>query len=122
VNVKFSTKVRFAYNGKVYDSPDELPPDVKAKYDKAMEQIDRNHKGMPDMLENNAAQLTPQSPAPPVDSFATTDGSSLQQLAPSQPVIAPEGPNTRILLIGAAVIGLALLIAIVALGLVVIQH
>src|SRR5512140_2485160 len=87
VNVKFSTKVRFAYNGKTYDSPDQMPRDVREKYDKAMEQIDKDRNGLPDILESGAVPAAASTPAPPVDDFAGTDRSAIQQLAPMQSVI-----------------------------------
>ncbi len=122
VNVKFSTKVRFSYNGKVYESPEEMPPDVRERYDKAMEQVDKNHNGVPDVLESNTAmpgsRLAPTAPDP----FASTYQSTLQPLAPTQPVITPERSINRVFLALAGILILALLAGTIALLMIVIQH
>ena len=52
-----STKI--IANGTEYSSLDELPPDIRAKYDQAMGSLDANRNGLPDFFEgmmNNANQ------------------------------------------------------------------
>ncbi len=39
-------------DGKTYKSVDEMPPDVRQKYEAAMGNLDKNQDGVPDMLEN----------------------------------------------------------------------
>ena len=56
-NIVSTTKI--IADGKEYDSLDELPPDVRAKYDQAMGSLDANRNGLPDFFEgmmNNANQ------------------------------------------------------------------
>lgn len=39
-------------NGKTYKSVEEMPEDVRRKYETAMQALDKNQNGVPDMLEN----------------------------------------------------------------------
>ena len=39
-------------DGKTYKSVDEMPPEIRAKYEEAMRSLDRDRNGMPDMLDN----------------------------------------------------------------------
>jgi hypothetical protein len=48
-----STKI--TVNGQTYSSIEEMPPDVRAKYDRAMAAMaDRDNNGIPDVLEHPA--------------------------------------------------------------------
>jgi len=38
-------------DGKTYKSVDEMPPDIRAKYEEAMRNLDKDRNGMPDLLE-----------------------------------------------------------------------
>jgi hypothetical protein len=38
-------------DGKTYKSVDEMPPDIRAKYEDAMRGLDRDRNGMPDLLD-----------------------------------------------------------------------
>lgn len=38
-------------DGKTYKSVDEMPPDIRAKYEEAMRALDRDRNGMPDMFD-----------------------------------------------------------------------
>jgi hypothetical protein len=40
-----------AIDGKTYKSIDEMPPDIRAKYEEAMRAVDRDRNGMPDRLD-----------------------------------------------------------------------
>ena len=43
-------------NGRTYNSPDEMPPEVREQFEKAMSMLaDRNNNGIPDVLEGAAA-------------------------------------------------------------------
>ncbi len=48
-NVMSSTKI--IVNGQAYDSVDQLPPDVRAKYEQALGSMDKNRNGIPDFIE-----------------------------------------------------------------------
>ena len=55
-----STSTKIIADGKEYSSVDELPPDIRAKYEQAMGTLDSNRNGVPDFLEGmmNAPQQT----------------------------------------------------------------
>jgi len=57
-NVISSTKI--IADGREYSSVDELPPDIRAKYEQAMGTLDSNRNGVPDFLEGmmNVPQQT----------------------------------------------------------------
>jgi len=38
-------------DGKTYKSVDEMPPDIRAKYEEAMRNLDKDQNGIPDLLE-----------------------------------------------------------------------
>jgi hypothetical protein len=43
---------KIVIDGKVYNSVDEMPPDVRSQYEAAMRNFDKNQNGTPDLLEN----------------------------------------------------------------------
>src|SRR5215470_10817720 len=47
--VKAALKIMM--NGREFHSIDDLPPEVRAKYEQAMSKLDTNHNGIPDILE-----------------------------------------------------------------------
>jgi hypothetical protein len=53
MNKKTATKIVF--NGREYASADELPPELRAQYDRLMNTVDADHNGVPDALEGDAA-------------------------------------------------------------------
>ncbi len=47
---------RITINNRTYGSVEEMPPDVRAQYERAMAALpDENHNGVPDILEQNGA-------------------------------------------------------------------
>ena len=71
-------------DGKTYQSVNEMPADIRAKYEEAMRSLDQNHNGMMDVFENSSSS---QASLPNVMSAAsilingqTYDG--LDQLPP----------------------------------------
>jgi hypothetical protein len=57
---------RILYNGHQYDNIDQMPPDVREAYEKAIKAVgnifaDNDHNGMPDILENAASTPNIQS-------------------------------------------------------------
>ena len=78
-NIISSTKI--IANGNEYNSLDELPPDVRAKYEQAMGTLDTNRNGVPDFFEgmintpgqtsnkqHGQAMSTPRAPIPTSES------------------------------------------------------
>jgi len=95
----FSSSTRIIVDGKVYDSLDDLPPDIRSRYDRAMEKMDADRNGLPDFLEEmvNAPNQT--------NSVATRFGNQTPRPSapiPASPTMEPESTS-----------GLALVLAVV---------
>ncbi len=117
--VRFSTKVRFAQDGKTYDSVDQMPAEVRAKFEDAMRKVDKDHDGIPDMLESASAAPVSLEPIAQESPLAPSDA-----LAPSSPppsVITPDQPGNRPLVVAAVTIAFLLLLVLV-LVLYIMQH
>src|ERR1051326_1229388 len=46
-NPKILNAAKIMMNGQAYDNLDQLPPEVRAKYEQAMSRLDANHNGIP---------------------------------------------------------------------------
>ena len=101
-----STKI--IANGTEYNSLDELPPDIRAKYEQAMGTLDANRNGVPDFFEgmmnapgqtsnmqHSQAMSTPRAPT------AIPASPNIEPEATSRWVLALFG----ILLLGVCVVG-----------------
>jgi len=108
-NITTSTKI--IADGKTYDSLDELPPEIRAKYDQAMNTMDANHNGMPDFVEalgNLPVQKTNQAAV----SFGMATPPHPSQPVPVSSTIEPESSGSwRLLLTGILLIGLCVVAA-----------
>lgn len=124
-NPKILNAAKILVNGQAYDNLDQLPPEVRAKYELAMSKLDANHNGVPDFMEGRM-NLQPNSqtssssmmddaigrqadqnifatPTPPPASFNPTPASS---------TIEPESTGNWIAAIaGIVFIGFCLLLA-----------
>jgi hypothetical protein len=108
LSTKVTTRTKFTINGQTYDNLDQLPPELRAKYEQAMSAMDANHNGVPDFLEgmlNVPDQRTNQaatnfgtaSPTPfPVSRNPTPVGSTIEPESSGGWMVALSG----ILLIG----------------------
>lgn len=111
VNIKISTNMRFKYNGQVYNSLDELPPDVRPKYEKIMNQMDKDHDGVPDFIEGKAPQ--PENTSININTDGTFGPSApIVPLTPTQPSVAPSQSARQMLVIAGVVIVLLVLVLI----------
>ena len=95
--VHTSTKVIF--NGQEYASVDAMPADIRSQYEQAMALYDKDHDGIPDVLETG-------HPAPAAPAW---DGGTLTEAAPlaSQPIPSPKNRGRAVVLILIAVLVLA---------------
>jgi len=65
-----SKAMNFIVNGQIYNNLEDLPPEARAKYEKAMGDLDKNQNGVPDVLEgmmnmpNMATPNIQKAPAP----------------------------------------------------------
>ena len=108
VNIKITTNMRFKYNGQVYNSLDELPADVRPRYEKIMDQMDKDHDGIPDFMEGKAVK--PENTSLNINS-GETFGPSAPIVPPiqTQPAVTPDRSATRMLILAVVVIVLLLL-------------
>ena len=108
INVTNATKV--IVNGQVYDSLEQLPPEVRAKYQQAMSAMDANGNGVPDFMEgmlNIPSQKTNQTAV----NFGTSTPPRSQPIATGS-TIEPESSGGWLLaLTGILFIGLCLVVA-----------
>lgn len=100
-NVMFSS-TKIIANGTEYNSLDELPPDIRAKYEQAMGTLDANQNGMPDFLEG---MINAPGQASHIEHSHPISASRTSASVPSSPTIEPEGTNGWML----ALLGIALL-------------
>ena len=109
-NVMSSTKI--IADGKTYNSLDELPPEIRAKYEQAMSSMDANRNGVPDFMEgmlNMSNQTTGNAPVrfgPPSPRPAS------RQPIPVSSTIEPESSGGWVMgLLGILLVGLCLVAA-----------
>lgn len=100
MNVISGTKI--IADGKEYDSLEELPTEVRAKYDQAMGTLDKNQNGVPDLLEG-AFDAPKQSIN--VTSFGVETPRRASTIS-SSPTIEPESTSGWMI----ALLGIALLL------------
>src|SRR5215216_7409097 len=48
----FANTMKILVDGKEFNSLDDLPPEARAKYEKAMSALDANRNGIPDFMED----------------------------------------------------------------------
>ncbi|MBK9927174.1 MAG: hypothetical protein IPP66_18045 [Anaerolineales bacterium] len=107
--------MKFIVDGSEYKSLDDLPPEARAKYQQAMEQLDKNQNGIPDMLEGMTTNAAPNvQSTPAMTSFPSFPVASSKPIAPiSSAMDEPEGSSgwmlvlVGVLLIGVCVVGAA---------------
>ena len=109
VNVQVTGSINVMHEGKVYTRVEDMPPDLRQKYEKAMSLLgDADQNGVPDILES-AGLFPPQPSQPP----ALTSTPPLITSGP--PVISDATPSyTKWLAIGAVVVILLGLLAVAA--------
>lgn len=107
-HVMGSTKIMV--NGQAYDVLDQLPPEIRAKYEQAMSAMDANRNGMPDFMEGMINVPAPATNNAPV-SFGTPNP-PLSKPIPASSTIEPESSGGWMLaLAGIALVALCLIAA-----------
>lgn len=106
-----SSSTKIIANGTEYNSLDELPPDIRAKYEQAMGALDANRNGVPDFFEGmlntpvqtNNVQNTPaiSTPSTPRYSTAIPVSSNIEPEATNKWMLALFG----IVLLGVCIVG-----------------
>jgi hypothetical protein len=104
---------KITINGQVYDSLDQLPPDIRAKYEQALGAMDANKNGIPDFVEGML------SSAIQTNNIATDFGTASPRPAspnsiPVSSTIEPDSSRSWLLVLtGILLIGLCLVVAAV---------
>jgi len=100
--------IKILLDGREYNRIEDLPPEARAKYEKAMSALDANRNGIPDFMEgmmNMGQNATPVS-----TSIGTEVSRPAQTLMPVNPTITPDTSNGWML----ALLGLFLLLVCAA--------
>lgn len=97
---------KIIFEGKEYSSPDELPPDARAKYERALGKFgDADRNGIPDMLEDGKHNVTQVSKQFSLGNAAPPQGNPSSSSSPAT-------NDTRLFLVGIAIVGLLVVVAI----------
>ena len=102
---------KITINGQVYNSLDQLPPDIRAKYEQALGAMDANKNGFPDFVEGILGSSNQ------TNRIATDFGTASPRLASSNSIpvgstIEPDSSRSWVLVItGVVLIGLCLVVA-----------
>jgi hypothetical protein len=105
----FAKAMKILLDGKEFNSIDELPPEPRLKYEKAMGMLDANRNGVPDFMEG---MLGTQQPAAPISTNLGSDipRSVSPMSVPVTPTITPDTSNGGML----ALLGFVLLMVCLA--------
>ena len=91
------SSMKIIVDGKEFDGLENLPPDVRAKYEEAMGTLDSNRNGIPDFAEGmiNAMNQNAMSVA-----TTTTEPPRRSTSLPVSPTITPDTSNGWMLVLG----------------------
>ncbi|NJC96796.1 MAG: hypothetical protein C3F07_01005 [Anaerolineales bacterium] len=100
-----TSSMKFVVDGREYNRIEDLPPDARAKYEKAMGALDKNRNGMPDFLEG-MLDMPGQIPHARSAAEATSPRPASPKPVTASPTITPDTSNGWML----ALTGLFLLV------------
>jgi hypothetical protein len=92
--------MKIVWDGKEFNSLDELPPDARARYEQAMGKLDANRNGIPDFVEGMiGGMVQPQQNASVVTTSFENDTTrhASRTPMPVSPTIEPDRPNGLLL-------------------------
>jgi hypothetical protein len=107
-----ASQANIVYNGQVYHSLDELPPEARLRYQQAMGKLDADRDGIPDFVEGLLGMQPASTPGPVAAGREPSFSSPATLPLNNTPTIEPEGVNWRTLLLSALLIGLLCLGAV----------
>jgi hypothetical protein len=109
-NVVNATKI--IVNGQVFDGLDQLPPEVRAKYEQAVGALDANKNGIPDFVEGMLGTSNQTNPVAINMGTATPPRHASRKPIPVGSTIEPESSGGWMLaLAGILLVGLCLVVA-----------
>jgi len=101
---------KIVVNGQVFDGLDQLPPEVRAKYEQAMGAMDANKNGIPDFVEGMLGTSNQTNPV--ATSFGTTAHSRPSKPIPVSSTIEPESSgNWTLIIAGVLLLGVCVVAA-----------
>jgi hypothetical protein len=107
-----TNSAKIIINGQVYDGLDQLPPEVRAKYEQAMSAMDANRNGVPDFLEGMLNVPNQKANQATVNIGTVTPPPASRNPMPVGSAIEPESSGGWMLaLAGILLIGLCLVAA-----------
>lgn len=113
-----NSSVKFLVNGQEVRGLEDLPPEVRLRYEQAMGKLDANQNGVPDFMEgmtNTSASQIQQTPAPVSSSFGIPTSQPISSTSmQSNSAFTPDTTNGWLL--GLLVLGLLFLCAVGAAG------
>jgi hypothetical protein len=102
----FAKAMKIMMDGKQFNSLDELPPEVRARYETAMGALDANRNGIPDFAEGMMGTVSQPTTAPVSTNIAVeTPRPASSTPIPVSPTISQETSNGWLL----ALLGIVLL-------------
>jgi len=96
-NMISSTKI--IAGGDEYNSLDDLPPDVRAKYEQAMGALDSNRNGVPDFFEGMMNTPVQTNNMQNLQAMSTPPTTRYPNAIPASPNIEPEATNKWMLVL-----------------------
>jgi len=105
-----SNVMKFVVDGKEYNSLEDLPPEMRAKYEQAMGAFDQNRNGIPDFVEGMIGGITNQTNNVRIKPVMTGSPPRSKPITSTQ-TIEPESSSSWlialgiILLLGMCVVG-----------------
>ncbi len=103
-NAKIMSTSQFLVDGHAYASPDQMPPEARAAYQRVMGSFDANGDGVPDVLQRHAAAASTVATSTPAASTPGATPASASPAASSVPQVTVIGDGRRAPLAWAAVV------------------
>ena len=103
--------LKVLFDGREYNSLDELPPDARAKYDAAMGTLDANRNGIPDFMESMTVGASQAEDHASRHTGSHTTHHAPRQPMPVTPTIEADRPNGWLLALLAIVLFFGCVIA-----------
>jgi hypothetical protein len=106
-----SSSMKIIVNGKEFNGLEDLPPDVRARYEQAMGKLDANQNGMPDFLEGMIT--TPIQTTNVETSFGTETPRRSLSLPVSQTITPDKSSGWTLALVGLLVVLLCIALGVI---------
>ena len=110
-NVVVSGNMKIIVDGKEFNSLEDLPPDVRARYEQAMGKLDANQNGMPDFLEGMIN--TPMQTTNVATSFGMETARRSKPLPVSQTITPDTSRGWTLALVGLLVVFLCIALGVI---------